>query len=103
VDVDMNAVTDSTRFSDTESEEFTVYRPVNRWAIIAAVFGGLSAASLLHPALLAFPLVGLFAGLMAVRPVRCSTGNTTWMVKRVAVPNGGWNTSAREISGWPIS
>jgi hypothetical protein len=76
----MNAVTDSTRFSDTESEEFTVYRPVNRWAIIAAVFGGLSAASLLHPALLAFPLVGLFAGLMAARQLAAAeftqTGRT---------------------------
>lgn len=58
---------ESTRFTDTESEELVRYHSVNRWAVAAAVLGGLSWVAVMHPLMLFIPLVGLAVGLFAAR------------------------------------
>ena len=61
----MNLSVAPNQFTEAEAPELTEYRPVNRFAILSAVFGGLSGLGLLHPLFLIFPVVGVAAGLFA--------------------------------------
>jgi hypothetical protein len=73
----MNAITEPARFTDTESEELTAYRPINRWAVVAAVLGVLSTASLLHPAFLVIPVIGAATSLIAALQLTRAASNQT--------------------------
>jgi hypothetical protein len=61
----MNLSVAPTQFTEGEALELTEYRPVNRFAVLSAIFGGLSGFTLLHPMLLVLPLVGAAAGFIA--------------------------------------
>lgn len=63
----MNPITETTQFTDLESEEVVAYRPVNRFAILTVVLGLLSATTLLHPFLLVIPAAGLITAVFAAR------------------------------------
>lgn len=61
----MNLTMAPAQFTEGEALELTDYRPVNRFAILSVIFGGLSWLSLLHPILLVLPLFGAVAGFCA--------------------------------------
>ena len=61
----MNVSVAPAQFTEGEALELTEYRPVNRFAILSAIFGGLSVLALLHPLLMALPLFGAATGFFA--------------------------------------
>src|SRR5687768_10126495 len=58
----MNLSVAPTQFTEGEALELTDYRPVNRFAVLSAIFGGLSIFSLLSSLLLVVPVFGACAG-----------------------------------------
>ena len=71
------STTESVKFTDTEGEELTEYRPVSRWAVLAAVLGVLSPTALLHPSLLLVPIAGIVVTLFAARQLSAPTSMLT--------------------------
>lgn len=75
----MNLSVAPAQFTEGEALELSDYRPVNRFAILSAILGGLSWLSLLSPTFLALPLFGVAAGFFAawqtIRPNATQSGS----------------------------
>jgi hypothetical protein len=76
----MNLSVAPAQFTEGEALELTEYRPVNRFAVLSAIFGGLSVLAVLHPLLMALPLfgaaTGFFAAYQLAKPTSLQSGNS---------------------------
>src|SRR5688572_11163370 len=95
----MNLSVAPAQFTEGEALELTDYRPVNRFAILSTILGGLSLLALLHPLLLALPLFGALTGFIAAwqlsSPSSTQSGTTVakWGIF-LSLLFGIWATSA---------